>query len=382
MPIKIRQLLTLCQLDSSDSDLDSPSYFTTSAPLAHTPTRAPRGRRRRAFPSPDGVPRIHSAQSPPPKSFPPHLLDLKSSSSVLTTLSSLWNAEGSWGIWKGVNSTYIHSILLSTITSFIRSFLSAFLALPDPGLSFTSTSIGPTSYTGGLDILSSPSPLASLAVAVSAAGIAGTILAPLDIARTKHILTPSTHPPRSIIANIKTLPSWTLPFSLAPTAVIHSTLPTFISASAPLFLRSKMGIDPLITPNLYAIATFCSQAIELSIKLPIETVLRRGQMDVVRCTPEGRDLQAVVVVGPYKGFFGTMRSIMYEEGERGVPAAAGMPKGGKGAPEMKIGIAGPQRKKGQGVEGLYRGWRVGMWGLLGVWGAATLGGVGGKGGEF
>jgi len=41
-----------------------------------------------------------------------------------------------------------------------------------------------------------------------------------------------------------------------------------------------------------------------------------------------------------------------------------------------------QRRKGQGVEGLFRGWRVGMWGLVGVWGAATLGGVGGKGGEF
>ena len=32
-------------------------------------------------------------------------------------------------------------------------------------------------------------------------------------------------------------------------------------------------------------------------------------------------------------------------------------------------------RKGQGIEGLYRGWRVGMWGLVGVWGASYIGGL-------
>lgn len=36
----------------------------------------------------------------------------------------------------------------------------------------------------------------------------------------------------------------------------------------------------------------------------------------------------------------------------------------------------PRRvRKGQGIEGLYRGWRVGMWGLVGVWGASYIGGM-------
>lgn len=143
---------------SSDSEFDSPSYFTSSAPISHTPTRIPRGRRRRTSSSADGIPRVHPPQSPPAKSSNPHLLELKSSSSVLGLLSALWQTEGAWGIYKGTNSTYVHSILLSTITSFVRSFFSAFFALPDPGLSFTSSSAGPSSYTGGLDILCSPSP--------------------------------------------------------------------------------------------------------------------------------------------------------------------------------------------------------------------------------
>ena len=105
-------------------------------------------------------------------------------------------------------------------------------------------------------------------------------------------------------------------------------------------------------------------------------------MEVARSTKKGKDLQTVVDCGTYKGLFGTMRSIVYEEGERGTSAE--IVKGTAGAPAMKVGKIGQDRRrlKGQGLAGLWRGWRVGMWGLVGVWGAATLGGVGGKDGEF
>lgn len=102
-------------------------------------------------------------------------------------------------------------------------------------------------------------------------------------------------------------------------------------------------------------------------------------MYVSQSTSKGQEVQTVVEVGPYKGLIGTMRSIVYEEGERSIqpnPATANAAaRAGRPARE-------PQRRKGQGSEGLWRGWRVGMWGLIGVWGAATLGGVGSKGGEF
>jgi len=97
------------------------------------------------------------------------------------------------------------------------------------------------------------------------------------------------------------------------------------------------------------------------------------------------NVQTSVEVGPYKGLFGTMYHIVFEEGSRG-DAEPPLVKGKGGAPAVRVvGNAKAKdgkRKKGQGVEGLFRGWRVGMWGLVGVWGAATLGGVGGKGGEF
>lgn len=105
-------------------------------------------------------------------------------------------------------------------------------------------------------------------------------------------------------------------------------------------------------------------------------------MHVARSTRGGMDLPTVVEIGPYKGLFGTMRSIIYEEGQRGPPAE--IVKGTAGAPAMKMGKAGldRRRRKGQGFEGLWRGWKVGAVGLAGVWGFTTLGGVGSQSGEF
>ncbi|KAL8998907.1 MAG: hypothetical protein Q9169_002126 [Polycauliona sp. 2 TL-2023] len=355
---------------SAESDSDPP------VPTGLTPRRRPRPRRRAGSLDTECSSDSDALRANAPRPSP-HLLDIKSPSSLTAAISTLWQKEGAWGIFKGTNSTYIHSILLSTITSFTRSFFAAILAVPDPSLSFQINP--PAGSVGGLDILSSPAPMASLAIAVSAAGIAGILLAPLDIARTKLMLTPSTHPPRSVMSTLKTLSSWTLPWSIAPVTFLHSTLPTFMSASLPLFLRSKLSVDPLLTPNVYALAIFVGQGLEFGVKLPIETVLRRGQMHIAQTTAQTTEVQTVVMPGPYKGLIGTMRSIIYEEGERTIKAAPIK----SAAQSRTTSLArNPEQKKGQGFEGLWRGWRVGMWGLIGVWGAATLGGVGSKGGEF
>lgn len=105
-------------------------------------------------------------------------------------------------------------------------------------------------------------------------------------------------------------------------------------------------------------------------------------MQIAQSSRTTKEIQTVVEVGPYKGLLGTMLHIVNEEGERN--GRTEITKGTAGAPALKAGKmgAGAQRRKGQGLEGLWRGWRVGMWGLVGVWGATTLGGVGNKGGEF
>lgn len=231
-----------------------------------------------------------------------------------------------------------------------------------------------------------------------------------------------TTAPRSIFATLKSLPSYLVAPSILTPTILHSTLPTLISSSTPLFLRSNLRIDPILTPTAYSICTFLSSTAELFLRLPVETALRRGQihevathevaragLDAARGRP-GRSarprrhdaglgatssddelhqvleddplgasrasilsapvtttgkLKTIVHVGPYVGLMSTVWRIVREEGESVSKTRA---------------IA--TTRKGQGVHGLWRGWRVGWWGLVGVWVVAGMGSSGGRGGEF
>lgn len=69
-----------------------------------------------------------------------------------------------------------------------RGLLSAVVNLPDPGVAGAAIGVNTLrSSTGvlGLNVADSESPMASLAVVIAASGIAGIILAPLDIIRTR-----------------------------------------------------------------------------------------------------------------------------------------------------------------------------------------------------
>lgn len=221
------------------------------------------------------------------------------------------------------------------------------------------------------------------------------------------MLTLTTAPPRSILPVLRTLPGYICPTSLALPSLLHSTLPTLIATSTPLFLRSRLSIDPIISPAYYNICTFLSSTLELFIKLPVETVLRRGQMAYLTSnssahshtssssssihrahhpssSPEPEDdiphFDTIVPIGPYTGLFSTLWKITREEGTTYQKTRAGPgASDGLGARGVQT-VFRPQ--KGQGVQGLWRGWRVGMWALVGVWGTAGLSGLGRGGGEF
>lgn len=385
---------------SDESDEDSPGYFTSTAPSLHSPTyerggsrsRSPQKRRRHA-PS-------RSRDSTPTSAPPPALrkLELRKADSLLEVIAQLWQKEAAWGVWKGTNVTFVYNFLLKTTESWTRSMLSALLNVPDPGLLGTSAS-----GIGGLDIIDSPSPLMSLGVAVAATAIAATLLAPLDLIRTRLIVTPTSAPPRTLYPSLSLLPSLSIPPSLLPATLLHATVPTFISSSTPLFLRTFLSVDPIVTPTAYSFSTFLSSTAELFLRLPLETVLRRGQVAVLQEheddrlaaayrhlpesaprslkspvygmeneDPSSRRFKTIVEPGPYRGVLGTMWFIVRDEGVQvvGPPAAKG-----KAAQSFS---ARTRVRKGQGVNGLWRGWRVGFWGLVGVWGAAALGGGGGE----
>lgn len=158
--------------DEDEDDDDEPSYFTSLAPHNSSDSYQSSDR------PPSNAPRSPSDTSTRPP-MPPFKLDLRKQDSLTEVLSELWKREGTWGIWKGTNTTFLYSILLKTLETWTRSCFSALLNIPDPGLLTSSGGFG------GLDIIDNPFPLASLSVAVAAAGIAGLFLAPLDIVRTR-----------------------------------------------------------------------------------------------------------------------------------------------------------------------------------------------------
>ncbi|THV71820.1 hypothetical protein D6D00_07539 [Aureobasidium pullulans] len=368
-----------------ESDPDEPSYFTPTKPTRANESDRSRSRRPRTPPSRDS-----RDQSPAP-----HVLQLRRPDSIMETLSQLWQQAGATAMWKATNATFIYNVLVKAVEGWTRNLLSALFDLPDPSSLASVPAEVVAGAMGGLDVADSPSPLASLGIAVAASAIAALLLAPLDLVRTRLILTPTTSQPRAILPNLRSLSSLTIPTSLFPITLLHSTLPTLLSTSTPLVLRQYLRIDPLSTPATYSLATFLTSTTELFIKLPLETVLRRAQIAHLKSghkhaynkaalnsfrgskNVSSPDMDTIVPVGPYKGIFGTAWSIVSEEGIREQP-----PQSRLSTPARPGLVAKNKEKKGQGVGGLWRGWRVGMWGLVGVWGASALGGGGRTGGEF
>lgn len=95
----------------------------------------------------------------------------------MEVVSQEWAVEGAWGVWKASNTTFVYGLALQTIESWTRGLFSAAFNVPDPGL------MG--GLASSLDMADSPYPWASLGVAVGAAAVAGLLLSPLDIVRTK-----------------------------------------------------------------------------------------------------------------------------------------------------------------------------------------------------
>ena len=264
---------------NSEDDDEMPNYFTSSAPAR---SRSPRKRRRSPpsrSPSPDPTPtpsrNAHNRQDP----LTSTLLPLKRPDSVSHALSALYNSSGAVGLWRATNCTFLYTILLRTTDSFLRSLLLALFGLPDltgpdaSGLglmpAFSSSGAG----TSGLDLSDSPSPIMSIAVIGLASCLSGILLAPLDVIRTRLILTTTSHHPRGVLSNLKRLPSLLCSSSLwLPTALYH-TLPTLFSTSAPQLLRRQFRLTPETAPSIWTLSSFTTSLSELFLRLPLELSL-------------------------------------------------------------------------------------------------------------
>ena len=85
-------------------------------------------------------------------------------------------------------------------------------------------------------------------------------------------------------------------------------------------------------------------------------------------------LETIVQPGQYKGVLGTMYHIVKEEGSHAVIKKPTPAKAGKS--KAKLNISETVYRRGQGYEGLWRGFGVSWWGLVGLWSVGILGNAG------
>ncbi|KPI35444.1 Mitochondrial fusion and transport protein ugo1 [Cyphellophora attinorum] len=356
-----------------ESDEDEPNFFSSSGQFGATRTPSPpRGRRGRPTAS-----RQSSQRSNIPQQHS-DTLDLHNSHSLVDALSALSLKSGSLSIWRGTNTTFIYTVLNSTLETFFKSFLAAMFGIAEQDVLLSTPSTVPDAA-----VLASVVPTATILIATAAAALSAIVLAPIDAARTRLILTPSKEEPRTLLGSLRTLsPSYLIPRHLLPITFLTSTLPTLLSTTTPFFLRSYMGLDPAIHTTSWSVATFASSVLDLSIKFPLETVLRRAQIATwtgmpptpTRSSSSSSAKQKVVstivqVPQSYRGVLPTIWGIVRDEGYS---------ESAKDKTAALMGKAPRRKRKGQGIEGLYRGWRVGLWGLVGIWGSGFAGGLQGN----
>jgi mitochondrial fusion and transport protein UGO1 len=124
-----------------------------------------------------------------------------------------------------------------------------------------------------------------------------------------------------------------VPRSLVLPTILHAIIPNYLSSLFTLTLRPHF---PSVTfSSSHFGLPFLASFLDLGIRLPLESVLRRAQIN--HSKPE----RTIVRVGNYKGVVGTTWSMITEE-----------------------------------TGGVFRGWRIGFWGLMMVWVLKTTNALG------
>lgn len=190
------------------------------------------------------------------------------------------------------------------------------------------------------------------------------------------LVTSTSKQPRRTLSTLRALPSYVCPSPLVLPTIFHSLIHPLLTLSTPLVLRTRFLIDSRVSPTTFSVAKFCASSVALFVKLPLETVLRRGQVAVLSTSAyvralSGKDqkLETIIPPGRYNGVLGTMLYIMNEEGTRAIPAPPATVRKGKPKPK----VAETVFRKGQGLDGLWRGYKVSWWGLVGLWTAGIIG---------
>ncbi|CEP63720.1 mitofusin complex protein UGO1 LALA0_S09e00980g [Lachancea lanzarotensis] len=220
---------------------------------------------------------------------------------TMDVLNSIMEEEGTRGLWRANNTTFIYNFLSVTLDAWFTGLISPFLQIPDPYF---------------IDIVHSTDPRKSIALTVCASVFTGLILLPLDLIRTRLTVTSVKLPDRSMRDLLKKW-SWKRDASGIPLDMIilnigHSLTSTVFTNLTGVLLYHQFKIDRFTQTIWYNTLELLSNMVELFVKLPVETLLRRCQTAyLLRKKPEDPfpivEVNMVVHPREYGGIYSTVR---------------------------------------------------------------------------
>nr|CAO98831.1 component of the mitochondrial fusion machinery [Nakaseomyces delphensis] len=212
------------------------------------------------------------------------------SKNTLDIMNAVLDEEGIRGLWKANNTNFIYQILSTTLEAWYTGFISPFLNIPDPYF---------------VDIIHFPDCKSAIILSLSVGLLTTLSLIPIDLIRTRFIITALSGESdtvqnkdelmgeeatdgrqgesRSLRHWIKSW-SWRhdlirLPSDLWILTICQSVSNVAFSKLLDLLIYHKFHVDKYSKMTTYNTMKFISKLLELGVKLPIESLLRKCQVN-------------------------------------------------------------------------------------------------------
>ncbi|KAI7875430.1 mitochondrial carrier, partial [Lichtheimia hyalospora FSU 10163] len=223
--------------------------------------------------------------------------------------------EGWKSLFKGQRVTWIHEILWGLLQPGLQSMLNDVFGLYDDTI--------PLSH---LDRIAP-----NIITLVASHIVVGVLLSPLEIIRTRLVVqsaSPLCCKYKGVMHAFSTMcreeggirSVYLSNNNLVPTVLYHTIRP-LLASSVPIVIDRMLGITAADAPVLYGAAELAIRTLGLLVTLPLETIRKRLQCQVVRSTSTAAVIapfHTTVAIRPvpYNGILDALYKIMKEEGTR------------------------------------------------------------------
>lgn len=233
---------------------------------------------------------------------------------TIDVINALFDQEGIRGLWKANNTTFIYNFLSLSIDTWFTGLLSSFLGVPDPYF---------------MEVINSPDISKSFILALGAGVFTSIILLPVDLIRTRLIVTSFKKKKnvktdgKNMVTNTRSLRqlircwSWrkngvSIPLDMWSLTILQSINNSFFNKLFDLVIYNQFHIEKYSQTVMYNTMKFFSKSLELFIKLPLENLLRRCQLNYLlndqRLSFKVDSTELIVKPKKYNGIWDVIRN--------------------------------------------------------------------------